>query len=267
MLPDQHNRLALLNERGHFMGENKMETLEKDTAQVECKQPDENEGGIRRRLRDRDLLRKKKAEAEEKAIYQWVYGLPSKRTRLERRSGPGRKGRPKKTETGILPQPPQEGASEDSRAEEELSQGSAPLQVEVELLQDSAEKEDPVTADADKPEELLNANIVEVAEEMPTDTNEQDGEEPLIIPVPAPEQAPQPESKSRSTPQLPEEGVAIEDLGPEEEEDDASQRRELVTEQGTNEGPGDNVTDSTQAFSIPSFLSPPQPSYFPGPSL
>lgn len=32
------------------------------------------EGGIRRRLRDRDLLRKRKAEAQEKATNQWVYG-------------------------------------------------------------------------------------------------------------------------------------------------------------------------------------------------
>lgn len=31
-------------------------------------------GGTGRRLRDRDLLRKRKAEAEERAINQWVYG-------------------------------------------------------------------------------------------------------------------------------------------------------------------------------------------------
>jgi hypothetical protein len=31
-------------------------------------------GGIQRRLRDRDLLKKRKAEAEEKEINQWVYG-------------------------------------------------------------------------------------------------------------------------------------------------------------------------------------------------
>lgn len=31
-------------------------------------------GGIHRRLRDRDLLRKRKAEAEEKETNQWVYG-------------------------------------------------------------------------------------------------------------------------------------------------------------------------------------------------
>lgn len=51
------------------------------TAQTQCscasskrKGPCVVAGGIRRRLRDRDLLRKRKAEAEEKAIYQWVYG-------------------------------------------------------------------------------------------------------------------------------------------------------------------------------------------------
>lgn len=31
-------------------------------------------GGIRRRLRDRDLLRKRKAEAEQKETNQWVFG-------------------------------------------------------------------------------------------------------------------------------------------------------------------------------------------------
>lgn len=31
-------------------------------------------GGTGRRLRDRDLLRKRKAEAEERATNQWVYG-------------------------------------------------------------------------------------------------------------------------------------------------------------------------------------------------
>lgn len=31
-------------------------------------------GGIRRRLRDRDLLRKRKAEAEAKETNQWVFG-------------------------------------------------------------------------------------------------------------------------------------------------------------------------------------------------
>lgn len=46
--------------------------LEKEIPPTEIK--DSDEGGIRRRLRDRDLLKKRKAEAEEKATNQWVYG-------------------------------------------------------------------------------------------------------------------------------------------------------------------------------------------------
>uniref|UniRef100_A0A096LYV2 Hemogen n=1 Tax=Poecilia formosa TaxID=48698 RepID=A0A096LYV2_POEFO len=57
-------------------------------------------GGIRRRLRDRELLRKRKAEAEEKETNQWVFGVESqrKRSRGENKSGTKRRGRPRKTD-------------------------------------------------------------------------------------------------------------------------------------------------------------------------
>ncbi|XP_054875796.1 skin secretory protein xP2 isoform X1 [Poeciliopsis prolifica] len=60
----------------------------------------EEEGGIRRRLRDRELLRKRKAEAEEKETNQWVFGVESqrKRSRGENKSGTKRRGRPRKTD-------------------------------------------------------------------------------------------------------------------------------------------------------------------------
>ncbi|PWA30649.1 hypothetical protein CCH79_00009173, partial [Gambusia affinis] len=56
--------------------------------------------GIRRRLRDRELLRKRKAEAEEKETNQWVFGVESqrKRSRGENKSGTKRRGRPRKTD-------------------------------------------------------------------------------------------------------------------------------------------------------------------------
>ncbi|KAG5285872.1 hypothetical protein AALO_G00008420 [Alosa alosa] len=65
------------------------QTIEKDNLLPERKDPNDEEGGIRRRLRDRDLLKKRKAEAEEKATNQWVYGAQSKRQRgrREERSG------------------------------------------------------------------------------------------------------------------------------------------------------------------------------------
>ncbi|KAM4603981.1 uncharacterized protein hemgn isoform 1-T1 [Polymixia lowei] len=76
------------------------EALQKEKPELEYNSPDDNQGGIRRRLRDRDLLRKRKAEAEEKETNQWVYGMESrrKRARGEEKSSTGKRGRPKKTE-------------------------------------------------------------------------------------------------------------------------------------------------------------------------
>ncbi|KAG5844919.1 hypothetical protein ANANG_G00133260 [Anguilla anguilla] len=224
------------------MGDNKMETLGKDTAQVECKQPDDNEGGIRRRLRDRDLLRKRRAEAEEKEIYQWVYGVQSKRQRgrPEGKTGPGRKGRPKKSETAVAPQPAQEGAPQDGSAEEEVQQGAVLSQTEEQLPWDPAQEEQPVISDPDQAEQPVTANIAD-------------------------EQAPPAETASVP----PKDEVTIEDLGPDDEEAEPEPypARELAPERGTEEEPGDNVTDSTGVFSISTLVSPPQPSYLPGPSL
>ncbi|XP_077462061.1 hemogen isoform X2 [Stigmatopora argus] len=69
-------------------------TLEKD---VECKrQNEEEQGGIGRRLRDRELLKRRRAEAEEKETYQSE--SPKKRRKYERRRSNTKRGRPKKTE-------------------------------------------------------------------------------------------------------------------------------------------------------------------------
>lgn len=80
-----------------------METLEKEIPPSEVK--DSNEGGIRLRLRDRDLLKKRKAEAEEKATNQWVYGAQSlKRVKKKTSGTPGRKGRPRKEPPVVIPE-------------------------------------------------------------------------------------------------------------------------------------------------------------------
>ncbi|XP_042572235.1 protein TonB isoform X2 [Cyprinus carpio] len=72
--------------------DNKMEgTLEKEIPPSEVK--DSDEGGIRLRLRDRDLLKKRKAEAEEKATNQ---AQSIKRVKQKTSGTPGRKGRPRK---------------------------------------------------------------------------------------------------------------------------------------------------------------------------
>ncbi|XP_045902215.1 vegetative cell wall protein gp1 isoform X4 [Micropterus dolomieu] len=76
------------------------ETLQQEKQESEYKNPNEDQGGIRRRLRDRDLLRKRKAEAEEKETNQWVFGVESqrKRARAEDKTGSKKRGRPRKTE-------------------------------------------------------------------------------------------------------------------------------------------------------------------------
>ncbi|KAI1883616.1 hypothetical protein AGOR_G00233400 [Albula goreensis] len=278
-----------------------METLEKDTTQVECKQPDDNQGGIRGRLRDRDLLRKRRAEAEEKAIYQWVYGVQSKRktVRREGKSGPGRKGRPRKSEASS------QEVTQDGKEEEGLPQGVTMSQANEQLSQDTTKEEEPltfntvnmeapVTTDTTKGEEPPAKVLVD---SLSVDPSKGKGEslslpllqsppllsflpssslfsappvtepQPEVVPSPAPappkEETPQVETKSS----LPAEEPEIEDLGPEEEEFDVTPVAKPIVEKGASEEPGDKVTDSTQLYSIPAMVSPPQPSYLPGPSL
>ncbi|KAM7394385.1 hypothetical protein PAMP_021192 [Pampus punctatissimus] len=72
------------------------ETVQQEKPESEYKVQNEDEGGIRRRLRDRDLLRKRKAEAEEKETYQ--VESQRKRPRAEQRSGSKKRGRPRKSE-------------------------------------------------------------------------------------------------------------------------------------------------------------------------
>ncbi|XP_051993317.1 hemogen [Xyrauchen texanus] len=80
------------------------ETLENVNTPSELKASDA--GGIRLRLRDRDLLKKRKAEAEEKATNQWVYGVQSiKRARKSTSGTPGKKGRPRKKQPIVEEQP------------------------------------------------------------------------------------------------------------------------------------------------------------------
>ncbi|XP_071768539.1 hemogen isoform X2 [Centroberyx gerrardi] len=72
------------------------ETLQTEKPELEYKNPDDNQGGIRRRLRDRDLLRKRKAEAEEKETNQEESSR--KRPRGDEKSSTGKRGRPRKAE-------------------------------------------------------------------------------------------------------------------------------------------------------------------------
>ncbi|XP_029909689.1 cyclin-dependent kinase inhibitor 1C isoform X2 [Myripristis murdjan] len=88
---------AKLQELSQHYGLGMEEALEKEKQELEYKNPDDNQGGIRRRLRDRDLLRKRKAEAEEKETNQ--VESRRKRPRGEEKSSTGKRGRPRKTES------------------------------------------------------------------------------------------------------------------------------------------------------------------------
>ncbi|XP_047220166.1 uncharacterized protein hemgn isoform X2 [Girardinichthys multiradiatus] len=73
------------------------ETLQQEKIQEpENKSQNEEEGGIRRRLRDRELLRKRKAEAQEKETNQ--VESQRKRSRAENNRGTKRRGRPQKSD-------------------------------------------------------------------------------------------------------------------------------------------------------------------------
>ncbi|MGH0154181.1 UNVERIFIED_CONTAM: hypothetical protein FKN15_030033 [Acipenser sinensis] len=82
-------------------------------------------GGISSRLRDRDLLKKRKAEAQGKTTYQWVHGEQSrkKRQRQEKKSSSRRYQRRNKT---LEPEPSPEEPSQQEEAQEEVAPLAAP---------------------------------------------------------------------------------------------------------------------------------------------
>ncbi|XP_073202142.1 hemogen isoform X1 [Lepidochelys kempii] len=105
-----------------------MEGLEKDHPYSESSQqppPAREEhtepGAITRRLRDRELLRKRKAEAQEKDTVQWVLGERGKSKGPKRGRGAGRRrGRQQDTE----PEPQPEVQEEVEKEPPEKAQGS-----------------------------------------------------------------------------------------------------------------------------------------------
>ncbi|XP_068445362.1 hemogen isoform X2 [Clinocottus analis] len=70
------------------------ETLQQEKPELEYQHSNEDQGGIHRRLRDRNLIRKRKAEAEEKETNQ----VQSQRKKPRPESSIKRRGRPKKNE-------------------------------------------------------------------------------------------------------------------------------------------------------------------------
>eukprot|EP00064_Thunnus_orientalis_P017376 superscaffoldBa00003668_g17457 len=201
------------------------ETLQQGKPESEYKNQNEEEGGIRRRLRDRDLLRKRKAEAEEKETNQWVFGVESqrKRPRAEQRSGSRKRGRPRKSE----PTP------EISFTQEE----TAPAQ------------EAPAVVVVPEPAAVIPAQTSGSLTPLLSVGSDTSQVETLYT-----------ESQGREALDQ----VLIEDLGPDEEEDipPAEDKR---ADEDLSETPLINVPEQNKMFSIPTMSSPlPPQEYLPG---
>ncbi|XP_071361388.1 hemogen isoform X3 [Trachinotus anak] len=220
------------------------ETLQQEKQESEYKNPSEDQGGIRRRLRDRDLLRKRKAEAEEKETNQWVFGAESqrKRSRTDEKSGTKKRGRPRKTD----PTP------------------------EITVIQEEAAvaQEAPAVVVVPEPVGIISDTApIPVQDSAPA---------PDAVPVPAPalSRAPVP-AAAPAPPQVETlytesqgrealDQVLIEDLGPDEEED-INPLQDKGADEDLSETPLVNVPEQNKMFSIPTLSSPPLPQeYLPG---
>ncbi|XP_076830061.1 hemogen isoform X2 [Brachyhypopomus gauderio] len=202
------------------------ETLEKENP-VDTKAPDSDEGGIGRRLRDRDLLRKRKAEAEEKATNQ---AQSRKRARKEPSNTPGKKGRPRKTTPAADPQTDQA------------------------RLQAAHQPEMPIPVQQPAPVPVLTPHTASA----PAVTQQP----PELLPAPATGVALEEVPSSKAVGE-----VLIEDLGPDEEEDRPQPPEGLVIDQGAYEEPAVGLAELNKAFSEPVLAPPPAPTqqaYIPG---
>ncbi|XP_063074435.1 mitogen-activated protein kinase 7 isoform X2 [Engraulis encrasicolus] len=240
------------------------QTTENESLSSERKDPEVEEGGIRRRLRDRDLLKKRKAEAEEKANQ----AESRKKERREERST-GKKGRPRKIKPPAEVQLPQEEGPLMNVAPAPAAETEAfptipaapPESVEV-----------PVVAEAEPRPGLLSIPVpfplpsirgpsmpVSLVPSAPP---------PLVFSTAGAVPASAPASSSAlATSSGSAEKVLIEDLGPDEEEDlPLAQSDEIIGEgrPADEELPAD-MPEQDKTFSYPLFASPPlQQEYFPG---
>ncbi|XP_060780887.1 hemogen isoform X2 [Neoarius graeffei] len=209
------------------------ETLE-EKVPVEVKVPDDDQGGIGRRLRDRDLLRKRKAEAEERATNQ---AQTSKRAKRETNNVPRKKGRPRKN-IPVKEQQPE--TTEVPHAGE---------------LETPSQAEEKVTAPHSAP---IPTQVSAPALDLP----QIPAEVSVPIPLPPPDVIPEVKPSSEALP----EQVLIEELSPDEEEDKVEPQDKLVIDQGGVEevtGVGVDAGEQNKVFSD-TVLASPQPEPLPG---
>ncbi|XP_062850812.1 calphotin isoform X3 [Trichomycterus rosablanca] len=260
------------------------ETLE-EKVPIQVKVSDDDQGGIRRRLRDRDLLRKRKAEAEERATNQWVYGAESrKRARREPVSTQRKKGRPRKNVTVEQEHPEHTESQETTKLEtptpqEETVTDSAPAPAPTQEGPASAPTVSPAPYLASAPAPIpsaaptqisapVSAQVsppVSVTAQIPVQVSAAAPTLPQIpamlpAPIALPSSYVSPEVKP--TGEVPH-GVLIEDLGPDEEEDKLLPQEELIIDQDGVEEVSAGVAETIKGFSD-SVLVSPQPDVLPG---
>ncbi|XP_039664844.1 actin cytoskeleton-regulatory complex protein PAN1 isoform X1 [Perca fluviatilis] len=280
------------------------ETLQPEKQESEYKNPNEDQGGICRRLRDRDLLRKRKAEAEEKETNQWVLGVESQRKRPRAESGMKRRGRPKKSEptpkiSVILEEPavPQEAPAvvvvpEPAEVIPDQTPGSlapllAPESQPSSVL--AAPAPLPVLGSIQRP--VFAPDLTSPSQIYPTpvlfspsasapspakalDTApipvQDSAQVPEAVPVPVLTQAPVAAAAPSQVETFFTESQGrealnlIEDLGPDEEED-ISPSQDKRSDEDLIETPSITVPEQNKMFSIPTMsLTPPPQKYFPG---
>ncbi|XP_041838045.1 predicted GPI-anchored protein 58 isoform X2 [Melanotaenia boesemani] len=275
------------------------ETLQQEKKQEsEYKNQNEEEGGIRRRLRDRDLLRKRRAEAEEKETNQLE--SQRKRSRAEYKSGTKKRGRPRKTE----PVPQLSVIQEDAAVTQEAPavivapEPSALIsdQLSSSLYPILAVEPQPVSfpvAPAPAPVlESVQSSVFAPALTSPTPVNSvldsfpapaQDSASlpaqaldavsapalfqdyvpaAALAPPSAPPQVETLYTESQGAEVL--EQVLIEDLGPDEDEE-ISPSKDKGADEGLNETLSINVPEQNTLYSVPTLSSPPLPQeYLPG---
>ncbi|XP_053275657.1 mitogen-activated protein kinase 7 isoform X2 [Pleuronectes platessa] len=250
----------------------------------------ETEGGIRRRLRDRDLLRKRKAEAEEKETNQEE--RQRKRSRADEKSGTKRRGRPRKSEPMLeIPVSENEAASA-----LEAPAVKAVVPVSVGVVSEQTPGSLTLTAGGDKPEsqpesvpatpastQVLEPVLTSLYAPLLTSPAPVYQSQALLslsvpaplvllqapdaVPVPALSQVPVPappqvetlctEARDRGAFEL------IEDLGPDEEED-LSLLQDKTADEDLTEPPSIIIPEQDKMFSIPTLSSQPPPEYLPG---
>ncbi|XP_026216654.1 skin secretory protein xP2 isoform X2 [Anabas testudineus] len=277
------------------------ETLQQEKKDLEYQNPNDDQGGIRRRLRDRDLLRKRKAEAEQKETNQLE--SQRKRPRADEKSGTKKRGRPRKTEptpeisviqeeaaaapeapavvavpepAGVIPDQtsgsltPLLTVGGDTLESQPASSLAAPAVVPL-----LGSVQSPVFAPALTSPAPVNPSPAGVPAPSPAKSvNTAPVPAPDAVSVPALSQVPVP--AAAPAPPLVEtlytesqgretiDQVLIEDLGPDEEED-ISLSQEKRADEDLTETPQISVPEQNKMFSVPTLSSPPpSQEYLPG---